>query len=149
MRSSWNHRLWTLSGSIAQGLWSSFSLLSSSNHAYAVYRGHHNASLLLSLPVPYLVVLSWELQGDQSPLLPCSMAIPGELVLPSNESGQGSAIQSWNAGPKQNPGYHQVAHLLIRLGVSPLQTAEPPVWWLKGPAWLESHWVLQKCCRNQ
>ena len=49
------------------------------------------------------------------------MAIPGELVRPSNEKGQGSAIQSQNASLKENLEYCQLARPLVPLGVPSLQ----------------------------
>ena len=73
------------------------------------FRGYHSASLLLSPQVSLTVASFLGAQGgDQSPLLPVGVgsclgtrpgalsypvAVPGELVRPSNESGQGSAIR--------------------------------------------------------
>ena len=103
--------------------------------------------------------------GDQSPLppfgvgsclgispgaLPYPVAIPGELVRPSNEYGWGSAV--WRVGtPVQKRTRNTVrwrASSFIS-GFLHSSLAEPPVWRLKGLAWLESRWGLQKCCRNQ
>ena len=108
----------------------------------------------------------WGAQGgDQSPLLPVGVSsclgtgpgalpypvtIPGELVCHSNESSWGSAVQS--AGTLvQKRTWNTVrwhASSLI-FGFLHSSMAEPAVWRLKGPAWLESCWGLQKCCRNQ
>ena len=71
------------------------------------------------------------------------MAIPGELV-------QGHGLpESRDTSPEENPEYCQVARLLVCLGVPCSSPAEPPEWWLKGLMWLEFHWGLQKCCKNQ
>ena len=51
------------------------------------------------------------------------MAIPGELVCPFNESGL-SCPESGNAGLKENPEYHQVAHLLVRPGAPLLRPGQ-------------------------
>ena len=51
------------------------------------------------------------------------MAIPGELVCPFNESGL-SCSESGNAGLKENPEYHQVAHLLVRPGAPLLRPGQ-------------------------
>ena len=95
-------------------------------------RGYHNPSLFPSPQVslsdaPFLGAQG----GDQSPLppvgvgfclgigpgaLPYPVAVRGELVHPSNESSQGSAIRRVNASWKKNPEYHQVARLLVPLG---------------------------------
>ena len=101
---------------------------------------------------------SWELQGgDQSPLLPVGVGLdwglaPGPylilwLFLVSWSIPPMSPVRAWLSGEsehwsKREPEYHQVVCLRSR-------QAEPPVRRLKGPAWLESCWGLQKCCRNQ
>ena len=126
-------------------------------------RGYHNIFLFQVPRSPYLMLPS---QGcDQSPLLPIGIGsflgtgpralsfpvgIPGELVCPSNESSWGSAVQS--AGTLvQKRTWNTVrwhASSLI-FGFLHSSMAEPTVWRLKGLAWLESCWGLQKCCRNQ
>ena len=81
---------------------------------------------------------------------PYPVAIPGEMVRPSNEYGWGSAIRRVRTLVQKRTQntirWHTSSFLSGFLHSSP---AKPPVWWLKGPAWLESLWGLQKCCRNQ
>ena len=84
----------------------------------------------------------WE-QLDHPGFLKENVVIPGELV-----QGLGRP-QSWDTSREENPEYRQVARLLVCLGVPCSSPAVPPVWWLKGLTWLESHWGLQKCCKNQ
>ena len=125
----------------------------------------HNASLLLSprfsiSDAPFLgAPRRWSVSSirsgsrtwlETSPVaLPDPAAIPGELFGPSNESSWGLAIwkvrtlvpkRTWNT---------------IRWHAShSSQGSFSPAWpshqsWLRGPAWLESRWALQKRCRNQ
>ena len=140
-----------------------FSVQSAITHSQS-FRGYHNAPLLLSPQVSLTVApflgapRRWSVSsstcwgrtwlGTGPKTLP--VAIPSELVRPSNESGQGSASQrvrtpvwkrTWNTAR-----WHTSSFISGLLRSDP---AEPPVWWLKGPAWLESLWGLQKCCRNQ
>ena len=82
--------------------------------------------------------------------LPDPVAIPGVLVHPSNESSRGSAF--WRVGTlvqKRTQNTIRWCTFLFISGSLHSSQAEPPVQWLKGPAWLESCWGLQKCCRNQ
>ena len=80
---------------------------------------------------------SWELQGgDQSPLLPIGvgtdwgLALEPYLILwpflvswsiPPMSPVGACRLESRNTSPKENPEYHWVACLLIRLGVLSLQ----------------------------
>ena len=126
--------------------------------------GYHNASLLpnpqVSLTVaPFLgAPRRWSVSsstcwgrtwlGTGPKTLP--VAIPSELVRPSNESGQGSAIQRvrtpvWKR-TRSTVRWHTS---LFVSGLLRSSQAKPPVRQLKRPAWLESRWSLQKCCRNQ
>ena len=78
------------------------------------------------------------------------VAVPGKLIHPSNESSQGSAI--WRVGTlvrkrTQNTVRWRASSFI--LGFLCSGRAKPPVQQLKGLAWLESRWDLQKCCRNQ
>ena len=115
---------------------------------------------------PYLMSPSWELQGgDQSLLLPVGVGTdwglaPGPYLIlwpflvswsvpPVSPSG-GSA--TWRVG---TPGWKRTRNTIrwhassFILGFLCSSPAKPPVWRLKGSAWLESCWGLQKCCRNQ
>ena len=126
--------------------------------------GYHNASLLpnpqVSLTVaPFLgAPRRWSVSsstcwgrtwlGTGPKTLP--VAIPSELVRPSNESGQGSASQRvrtpvWKR-TQNTIRWHTSLFILRFLHFSP---TEPPVQWLRGLARLASRWSLQKCCRNQ
>ena len=82
--------------------------------------------------------------------LPDPVAIPGELVCPSNKPGQGLAVQIVRTlvGKRTQSTVRWCTSLLV-LGFLCSSPVQPPVWQLKGPAWLESHWGLQKCSRNQ
>ena len=103
-------RFWAPSVSEGRGLWSSLSLHSISNHAYTITQRLSQYPPLLSPQVslsdaPFLgaprrwsvsssthwIKTSWLGTGPRP--LPDPVAIPGELVCPFNESGQGSAIQ--------------------------------------------------------
>ena len=132
IRSSWNSRLWTLSDSVVQGLWSSFSLPSISNHA-------HTLTQRLSQYLPF----------PESPGLPICCSLPGSprrWSVPSSthwgrflprDQPRGLTLscghywwvgpslkwvqsgfdhpESWNTSPKENPEYRQVACLLVCL----------------------------------
>ena len=78
------------------------------------------------------------------------MANPGELVHPSNESSRGLAIRRVGTlvqkRTRNTVTWRACSFISGFLRSSPV---EPPIWWLKGPAWLESLWDLQKCCGNQ
>ena len=82
--------------------------------------------------------------------LPDPVAIPGELVRPSNESSRGLAVPRVGAPvwkrTRNTVRWHACSFTWGFLRSSP---AKPPIQRLKGPAWLESHWGLQKCGRNQ
>ena len=98
--------------------------------------------------------------GDQSPLLPVGVGsclgtgpgalpypvtIPGELVCHSSESSWGLAIRRVGTLVQKrtrNTIRWRVSSFV--LGFIHSSPAEPPVWLLKGPAWLESCWDLQK-----
>ena len=130
------------------------------------FRGYHNASLPPNPKVslsdaPFLGAQG----GDQSPLLPIGVgsclgigpgtlpypvAIPGELVHPSNEYSWGSAI--WRVRtPVQKRTQNTIRWHASSFASGFLHSSltKPPVWRLKGLVWLESCWGLQKCCRNQ
>ena len=126
--------------------------------------GYHNASLLpnpqVSLTVaPFLgASRRWSVSssscwgrtwlGTGPRTLP--VAIPRELVHPSNESGQSSAIQKVRTPVwKRTQNTIRWNTSLFVSGFLHSSPTEPPVHWLRGLAWLESHWSLQKCCRNQ
>ena len=95
-------------------------------------RGYHNTSLFPSpqvslFDIPFLgAPKRWSVSsftcwsrtwlGIGPGALPDLVAVPGELVCPANESGQGMAIRSQSTCLKENPEYHQVACLLIHLG---------------------------------
>ena len=92
--------------------------------------------------------ISW--LGTSPRALPYPVAIPGELVRPSNESDQGSAIQRVGTPVQkrtQNTVRWHASSFILELFHSNL--AEPPVQQLKGPVCLESQRGLQKCCKNQ
>ena len=154
IRSSWNHRLWTLSGSIVRGLWSSFSLPSISYHAHTTTQ---RLSQYLPFPSPQVSLSDAPFLraqgGDQSLLLPTGVGsclrtspgalpypvdITGELVHPSNESSRGSTIQRVGTPVRKRTrktiGWHTS---LFVSGLLCSDLAEPPVWRLKGPVWLE------------
>ena len=129
------------------------------------FRGYHNASLLPSPQVSVTVApfLGAPRRGYQSSTcwgrtwlgtgpgaLPDPVAIPGELVRPSSESSLGSAIQRigtpvWKK-TRNTVGWPTSVFVSGFLCSS---LAEPPVQLLSRPAWVESHWGFQKCCRNQ
>ena len=78
------------------------------------------------------------------------MAIPGELVHPSNVSGRGLAVRRVRTPVRKrawNTVRGQAALFVSALFHS--DPAEPPVQRFKEAVWLESHWGLQKYCRNQ
>ena len=129
---------------MVRGLLSSLLLPSVSNHAYTIMQRlsqYHpfpqspGLSIWCSLPGSSKEVISllffprgrifWLGTGPST--LYYSVAVPGELVHRSSESGQGSAIQSRNTDPKENPEYCQVASLLVHLRA-------PPLW----PGWTTS-----------
>ena len=130
------------------------------------FRGYHNASLLPSPQVSLTVApflgapRRWSVSsstrwgktwlGTGPGALPDPVAIPGELVHPSNESSWGFAV--WRVGtPVQKRTRNTIrwhASSFIS-GFLCSSLAKPPVRQLEGPAWLESRWGLQKCCRNQ
>ena len=115
-------------------------------------RGYHNTSLFPSpqgslSDAPFLGAQG----GDQSPLLPIGvgfclgtgpgalpypMAIPGELVHPSNESSQGSAIRRVRTPAGKRTGRPSGGASSLGSGLLCSDLAEPPVPWLRGPAWL-------------
>ena len=128
------------------------------------FRGYHNASLLRSPQVSLTVAafLGAPRRGQSSACRgrtwlgpgpgasPDPVAIPGELVHPSNESSLGSAVQRIGT-----PVWKRTQST-VRWHTSPFVSGflccslvEPPVRLLNRPAWLESRWGLQKCCRNQ
>ena len=57
--------------------------------------------------------------------------------------------EHWNTILKENPYTIRWRAFSFVLGFLCSSPAKPPVQQLKGSAWLESHWGLQKCCRNQ
>ena len=146
---------------LVRGLWSSRSLPLVSNHTY---RRTQRLSQYLPFPSPQVSIsdaLFLGAQGgDQSPLppngvgsclwtghgaLPYPEYVPGELVHPSYASSWGPASGS----PVQKRTQNTVRWCASFVsGLLPSNAAEPPVWRLKGLAWLESRWGLQKCCRN-
>ena len=87
--------------------------------------------------------------GTSPRSLPYPVALPGELVRPSNESSLGSAVWRVRTPVQKRTGntvrWHASSFILGFLRSS---TAEPSVWWLKGLAWWESCWrppeMLQK-----
>ena len=99
---------------------------------------------------PLLLVGIGSCLGTDPRALPYPVAIPGELIRPSNESSWGSA--KWRIGmpvwkrTRNTIRWHASSFISGFLRSS---AAEPPVWQLNGLAWLESCWGLQKCCRNQ
>ena len=125
------------------------SLCSISNHAFTIFQ-----RLSQCLPSPESPVLPmwcslpgsprrWSVSsstcwgrswlGTSLRALPQPVAVSGEFVPPSNESGQLACQESQNTDPKQKPKYHQVAYLLVPLGSQ--------------RGW-KSRWSLQ-ICRNQ
>ena len=132
----------------------------------------HNHSEVITIPPfsqvprpPYLMLPSWELQGgDQSPLLPvgvgpdCGLAQGLYLILwlflvrwsvpPMNPiRAAAQRVRTPVQKRTQNTVRWYTSLFVLRLLQS--DPAKPPVWWLKGLVWLESHCGLQKCCRNQ
>ena len=99
---------------------------------------------------PFLPVGVGSCLGTCPEALPYPVALPGKLVFPSNESGRGSAIQRGRTSvwkrTRNTIRWRASSFISEFLSSSP---AKPPVWLLKGPVGLESHWGLQKCCRNQ
>ena len=88
--------------------------------------------------------------GDWPQALPDTAATPGKLVCASSESDRGSAVQRvrtpvWKR-TRSTVRWHTS---LFVSGLLRSSQAKPPVRQLKRPAWLESRWSLQKCCRNQ
>ena len=143
----------------------SHSIQSAITHSHSL-RGYHNASLTRGPQVSLSVAPFLRAQGgDQSPLppvgvgscgwigpgaLPYPVAIPGELARPSNEYGQGSAV--WRVRTPVRKRTRNTVRWRAFSFVSGFLLsglAEPPVWRLKGLAWLESCWGLLKCCRYQ
>ena len=100
------------------------------------FRGYHSASLLLSPQVSLTVAPFLGAQGgDQSPLLPVGVgscpgalpypvAVPGELVRPSNESGQGSAIRRGRTSVEREPGIPSGGCLLLHRRVPSFQPCQ-------------------------
>ena len=103
--------------------------------------------------------------GNQSPLLPVGVgsclgtipwaspypvAIPGELVCSSSEFSWCSVIRRVGTpvGKRTQNTIRWRASLFVSWFLHSSPT-KPPVQQLKGLAWLESCWGLQKCCRNQ
>ena len=129
-------------------------------------RGYHNAFLTLGPQVSLSVAPFLRAQGgDQSPLppvgvgfcgrigpgaLPYPLTIPDELARPSNEYGQDSAV--WRVRTqvrKKTRNTIRCRAFSFISGFLLSGLAKPPVWRLKGLAWLESRWGLLKCCRYQ
>ena len=117
--------------------------------------GYHNASLLpnpqVSLTLaPFLgASRRWSVSssscwgrtwlGTGPRTLP--VAIPSELVHPSNESGQGSVIQKVRTPVwKRTQNTIRWTTSLFVSGFLHSSPTEPPVHWLRGLALLESHW---------
>ena len=136
-------------------------LLSAITHSQS-FRGYHSDSLLLSPRFPSLLLPSWELQeGNQSNRLggPDWGLAPGpyQILWPFLTSWSVppmSPVRAWlsresNTGLKGNPEYRQLVHLLIWLGVPLLQPSRATSLAAQGASMVESHWVLQKCWRNQ
>ena len=109
---------------------------------------------------------SWELQGgDQSPLLPVGVGPDWRLAL-GPYLILWPLLVGWSIPPKSLVRIQPCRELEhqcerepgIPSGGTPPHSSRDsfaPAWpslqssWLKGPAWLESCWGLQKCCRNQ
>ena len=113
---------------------------------------------------------SWELQGgDQSPLLPIGvgpdwgLALGPHLILwPFLVSWSIPPMSPVGARPSGESEHWSKREPGIPSGGVPARSSQgsftgflrsspvkPPIQWLNGPAWLESLWDLQKCCRNQ
>ena len=130
----------------------------------------HNHSEVITIPPfsgvpgsPYLILPSWELQGgDQSPLLPDRVGFPAWgwalgfylLLWPILVSWSGPPVSLVRAQPSRESERRSKREPRIPSDGAPPRSswgssAEPPVLRLKGLAWLESHWGLQNCFRNQ
>ena len=124
-------------------------------------RGYHNTSLFPSpqvslFDIPFLgAPKRWSVSsftcwsrtwlGIGPGALPDLVAVPGEFVCPANESGQGMAIRRVRA-----PVWKRTQNTIrwyassFILGLLHSDPAEPLFQRLKGPAWLEFCWSLQK-----
>ena len=141
---------------LVRGLWSSLSLPIVSDHAYTITQ---RLSQYLPFPSPQVSLSDAPFLGargdNQSPFLPIGIGsflgtgpralsfpvgIPGELVCPSNESSWGSAVQrvSTLVRKRTRKTVRWCASSFVS-GLLHRDWAEPSVWRLKGPAWLESH----------
>ena len=116
---------------------------------------------------PHLMLPSWELQGsDPSPLLPVGVGPPDWGLAPGPYLTLWPFLVGWSvpsmspvsAQPSRESEHQSRTELGIPSGGVPLHSSpgsSAPIQpshqstWLKGQAWLESHWGLQKCCRNQ
>ena len=111
----------------------------------APFLGAQGGDQSLLLPIGVVFCL-----GTSPRALPNPVGIPGELVHPSNEPSRGSTIQRVGTPVRKRTRNTVRWHTFSFIsGLLCSDLVEPLVWWLKGPAWLESFWGLQKCCRNQ
>ena len=107
-----------------------------------------------SLPGSSKKVISLPVWGDltggwsQGLTGSCGHSWRAGLFLQWARSGPGCP-ESQNTGLKGNPEYRQLVHLLIWLGVPLLQPSRATSPAAQGASVVESHWVLQKCWRNQ
>ena len=135
-------------------LWSSLSLPSVSNHAYAITQFITICPFSQVPRSPYLM-LPFQ-GGDQSPLLPIRVGSPdwGLALWPylTLWSFLVSPVGVWLSRvrmPVQKRTWNTIRWCSSSFVSGPLHSnpspAEPPVWL----SWLESHRGLQKCCRNQ
>ena len=130
-------------------------------------RGHHSTSLFPSLQVslsdaPFLgAPRRWSASsstywgrsswlGTGPGALPYPVADPGELAHPSSEFGWCLAVQRVGMAVwKRTRNTIRWRTSMFVSGLLGSNPAKPPVRRLKGRAWLESYWGLQKCCRKQ